>query len=321
MPKADQRKRGKQLAAKATFDEDVDALWHRYRQQPIECAVCGKKFIPRPASAKTCGDPECKREYDRRYERECYNRNPEIREKKIAQGIASRKRRHKPIVKRCIAPHPTIPGALCGKEFVAKGRDLTCSPECGVRRRWALQRGRYHANPQAKQDFKNQFYADHYAHELVTKRCPYCGREFKTKKHNQQTCGRPYCIQRIYETTARKEINAAKRKKRRENPGVDAAYQRNYGIANPEKIKGYRAKRRAKKLEKLDRIDRDKLNRGLRTNNTSGYTGVSRMRTKWCANITINGKHKYLGDFATKEAAAAAYRKAAEEARLKTPLA
>jgi hypothetical protein len=48
----------------------------------------------------------------------------------------------------------------------------------------------------------------------------------------------------------------------------------------------------------------------------SGYKGVSRMRTKWCAAIAINGKRKYLGTFATKEAAAAAYRKATEEARL-----
>jgi hypothetical protein len=307
------------MSAKAPPFDNVGASWDRYRPKPELCPICKKRNCK--VGAKTCRDPECAAEYDRRYNNRYYRNNADriIANQKATRGS----RATPPIVKYCEAPHPTRTGELCGEKFVTtgrgKGRKRTCSEACRIRLRNAQQCDRYHANPQAKQDYKNQHYADHYAHELVTKWCPYCGREFKTKKHNQQTCGRPYCIQRIYETTARKDINARKRKKRRENPGVDAAYQRKYGIANPEKIKGYRAKNRAKKLEKLDHIDRDKINRGLRTNNTSGYTGVSRMRTKWCAYIRINGKRKGLGcSFATKEAAAAAYRKAAEEARLKT---
>ena len=245
MPKADQRNGGKP----PTFDEDVDASWHRYRQQPIKCSVCGEKFTPRSASAKTCGLPECKREYDRRYEREYYKRNPD---KKIAQGLASRKRRHKPIFKQCKAPHPIIPGAFCGKEFEVKtvgdGRRLTCTPECSRRRRWALQRDRYDADPQAKRDYKNAHYAKNYAKPVGLTRCPNpaCGREYLKRRRNQDTCGRPVCHLWKYGITHREEINARKRKKRRENPEVYAAYQRKYRIANPEKFKGY-AKNRAKK--------------------------------------------------------------------------
>jgi hypothetical protein len=229
------------------FNEDSDASWHRYRPQPKECLICGKPFtVTGRSTAKTCPSLDCKKEYKRRYERGYYKDNSV---KIIARTSASRRRRHKPIFKQCKAPHPTIPGALCGKEFEVKttgdGRRLTCTQECSVRRRWALQRDRYHADPQAKQGYKNAYYAANYAHELVTKWCPYCGREFETKRHNQQTCGRPYCIQRIYETTAREEINARKRKKRRGNP-VYAVYQRKYRIANPEKFKGYRAKKRLK---------------------------------------------------------------------------
>jgi hypothetical protein len=242
--KADQRSGGKRPAAKATFDQDVDASWHRYRQQPIECSVCHDEFIPRPASAKTCGKPKCKKEYKRRCEQERYNGNLEFREKKIAQGIASRKRRHKPIIKHCIAPHPTIPGALCGKEFVAKGRDLTCSPECGHRKRMALQRDRYHADPQAARDRKNGYYAKNLAKPVGLTRCPNpaCGRQYLKRRSNQETCGRPACHEWKYGITHREEINGRKRKKRRENPGVDAAYQRDYRAKNPEKFKGYRPK-------------------------------------------------------------------------------
>lgn len=52
-------------------------------------------------------------------------------------------------------------------------------------------------------------------------------------------------------------------------------------------------------------------------NNTSGYRGVykqapsSRMKNKWFAGITINGRMKNLGSFQTKEEAAMAYNTAA----------
>ena len=48
-------------------------------------------------------------------------------------------------------------------------------------------------------------------------------------------------------------------------------------------------------------------NVGRRANNTSGYIGVSRHRGKWQALISIEGKNKHLGCFATPIEAARAY--------------
>lgn len=85
----------------------------------------------------------------------------------------------------------------------------------------------------------------------------------------------------------------------------------------------------------LDHIDRDKtnfrisnlrlatatlnnINKGLRKDNTSGVSGVGRAThdgaSPWYACIRIDGKRRYLGHFASKEAAVAA-RLAAEEVR------
>lgn len=49
--------------------------------------------------------------------------------------------------------------------------------------------------------------------------------------------------------------------------------------------------------------------------NTSGYKGVSFLRrtSKWKVTITVNGDHKHLGYFSTREAAAMAYNVAAEK--------
>lgn len=82
----------------------------------------------------------------------------------------------------------------------------------------------------------------------------------------------------------------------------------------------------------LDHKDRDKANnrldnlreatsaqqgqnQGVRVNNTSGHSGVSfdSERNLWLVRIRVNGKRKNLGRFASKEAAAAAYRVAAEK--------
>jgi hypothetical protein len=54
-------------------------------------------------------------------------------------------------------------------------------------------------------------------------------------------------------------------------------------------------------------------NRGLQSNNRSGFKGVSYCRTrhKWLANIKHNGRSINLGRFNTKRAAAKAYDKAA----------
>jgi hypothetical protein len=231
--------------------DDAPAWQRRYEVQPKKCVICGEKFTPRSANAKTCGAQKCLREYERRYAREYYSRNPD---KIIAQTSASRRRRHKPIFKHCKAPHPTIPGALCGKEFEVKtvrdGRRLTCSPDCSRRRRWALQRDRYHADPQAKRDYKNSYYAANIAKPVGKTRCPNpaCGREYLKRRSNQHTCGRPVCHLWQQGIKHRDKINARKREKRRGNPDY-AAYQRKYREANPEKFKRYQANRKAKKKQ------------------------------------------------------------------------
>lgn len=55
--------------------------------------------------------------------------------------------------------------------------------------------------------------------------------------------------------------------------------------------------------------------RGLMSNNTSGYRGVSwhKRTKKWSAQIGFDGRAKFLGYFTTAEAAAEAYRIAAIE--------
>jgi hypothetical protein len=224
-------------------DQDDASAWLRYEVQPRKCVICGEKFSPRGRStAKTC--EAHKKEYERRYAREYYARNPD---KIIAQTSASRRRRHKPNFKECIAPHPTKPDAICGIKFEVKksgdGRRLTCSRDCSVRRRWALQSDRYHADPQAKRDYKNAYYAANYAQPVGKTRCPNpaCGREYPKKRSNQHTCGRAVCHLWQQGIKHREKINARQRKKRLGNP-VYAAYQRNYRAANQEKFKGYQPK-------------------------------------------------------------------------------
>lgn len=226
-------------------DQDDAPAWQRYEVQPRKCAICGEKFTPRSANAKTCGAQKCVREYERRYAKGYYDRHSD---KIIAQTSASRRRRHEPVFKECIAPHPTKPDALCGNKFEVKtvgdGRRVTCSDDCSVRRRWALQRDRYNADPQAKRDYKNNWYAENIAKLAGKARCPNpaCGREFTKKKINQETCGRAVCHLWKYGITHREEINERKREERLGNP-VYAAYQRNYRTANPDKFEAYQPKK------------------------------------------------------------------------------
>lgn len=51
-------------------------------------------------------------------------------------------------------------------------------------------------------------------------------------------------------------------------------------------------------------------NSNLKSTNTSGYTGVSKVREKWNAYITVDRKRFNLGYFKTPEAANTAYMKA-----------
>lgn len=52
-------------------------------------------------------------------------------------------------------------------------------------------------------------------------------------------------------------------------------------------------------------------NRGKLRNNTSGFKGVSKFKSKWQARITVNRERKFLGCFKTRIEASAAYDKAA----------
>jgi hypothetical protein len=239
---------------KKADQDDEPPPWQRYRAQEISCPLCGNKFVPKPPNAKTCPDPECRKQWELNWRREHYHKNSE---RIIAQQCAGKRRRHQPAFKQCEAPHPTIPGALCGKEFEVKtvgdGRRLTCSKDCSVRRRWALQRKRYHDDPQAKRDYKNAYYATNYAQPVGTTRCPNpaCGREYPKKKVNQHTCGRPVCHLWKYGIFHREEINARKRKKRRENRDTYNAYQRDYRARNPDKFNNpqQREKRRERRAK------------------------------------------------------------------------
>lgn len=59
----------------------------------------------------------------------------------------------------------------------------------------------------------------------------------------------------------------------------------------------------------------NKGNESRRSSNTTGAKGVywHRQNRKWIANIRRNGKQTYLGSFATRDEAAAAYAAAAKE--------
>lgn len=66
---------------------------------------------------------------------------------------------------------------------------------------------------------------------------------------------------------------------------------------------------------RLSTIAQNAFNKGKHSNNTSGYKGVSwnKFAGRWVAQITIDGKNKYLGYFDTPEEAHAAYCAKAKE--------
>lgn len=55
------------------------------------------------------------------------------------------------------------------------------------------------------------------------------------------------------------------------------------------------------------------MNAKFRSNNTSGYRGVTKSRGKWAASIQVDKKKINLGVFATPELASEAYKRAALE--------
>jgi hypothetical protein len=77
---------------------------------------------------------------------------------------------------------------------------------------------------------------------------------------------------------------------------------------------GVRSDNRIKNLRLAGRTDNSR-NASIRTDNTSGFSGVSFMRSlgKYEAYINIAGKKKCLGYFSTKEAAVKKRRRAERE--------
>lgn len=76
-------------------------------------------------------------------------------------------------------------------------------------------------------------------------------------------------------------------------------------------INGNRADNRRSNLRVCSRSE-NLCNKGLLSNNTSGFKGVSRFRkTKWQTYINIQGKRYNLGHFSSKEEAAKVYNEAA----------
>jgi len=108
----------------------------RKRQRPIirQCLVCGKEFDNRKG-AKTCGKPECLKEYRRLHAHKYYLAT---REKQLARD-RERRAKWSPKPRQCVR---------CGEDFVVtnrkNGRANAC-PKCRHARKLQMERARYHA--------------------------------------------------------------------------------------------------------------------------------------------------------------------------------
>jgi hypothetical protein len=84
----------------------------------------------------------------------------------------------------------------------------------------------------------------------------------------------------------------------------------------PEKMVGFcnddTLDTRYENLQLLSPIQHQTEGRGLQSNNTSGYPGVSRQGEKWAAKMRLHGKRVWLGQYDTPEQASAAYEGAAK---------
>ena len=67
--------------------------------------------------------------------------------------------------------------------------------------------------------------------------------------------------------------------------------------------------RKLRKQSKIEKVEEDKP-RAIRSNNTSGYSGVSKKRGKWTAKITYEKVTYQLGTFKTIEEAVDVRKKA-----------
>jgi hypothetical protein len=149
---------------------------------------------------------------------------------------------HRPIIKRCMAPG-------CGKEFVAKNKAKTCSRECGIKRRWALQRDRYHANQKSMLAYKRKWLAAN--REKVRARERKRHRTMALRRNNQYYAKLE--TRRKYRAANREKINAYARrwyaKKGRGSASVAARwrYMRKYRAANREKLRAQARRWYAKK--------------------------------------------------------------------------
>jgi hypothetical protein len=72
-------------------------------------------------------------------------------------------------------------------------------------------------------------------------------------------------------------------------------------------INGVKADNRITNLREASRAVNTANIFGPQVNNTSGHLGVTRYKLKWRAQISVNGKMKYIGLFATPEDAHRAY--------------
>ncbi len=71
-------------------------------------------------------------------------------------------------------------------------------------------------------------------------------------------------------------------------------------------INGDRGDNRIANL-RLVSLSENNQKRKPQRNNTSGYAGVTRLKKAWIAQITINGRSRYLGSYENKESAYSAY--------------
>jgi hypothetical protein len=126
-------------SAKKNYPKHRDKILAAQRAQYVPAAVAKGKPPARhclgPADPKTTAGPRCGKEYYswQPAEKFCsdscfYNHRNEVNRQR-------RQERPQPTKdKTCRAPHPTIPGKLCGKKFTAVGnnigRHVYCSDDC-----------------------------------------------------------------------------------------------------------------------------------------------------------------------------------------------